>query len=209
MEISQCIAKLQTAFNKPLPGYDAQQIMSPLHRKSSAFYLEKNPAYKTGCVLLLLYPDADLQTNLIMIERSDESATHAGQISFPGGKREMDDVTLTDVALRETYEEIGVDPSTIKVLGELSELYIPVSNFLVHPFVGFVNSVPDFKLSTLEVKGVLTLKLDFFLAHKSFTTFDFTSYDGQTIKAPYYPYQNYKIWGASAMMISELCTLIK
>ena len=97
----------------------------------------------------------------------------------------MDDASLMDVALRETYEEIGVSPSTIKILGELTELYIPVSNYLVHPFVGVVDQLPQFVLSTAEVKKVLSPPLNLFLKHNGNSNFDFTSYDGSIINAPY------------------------
>ena len=206
MIFKDCIAKLQIAFNKPLPGYDAQQLLAPVHRKSTSFYLERNPSYKTGCVMIILFP-VNQETHLLMIERSDVG-THSGQISFPGGRREMDDANLMDVALRETYEEVGVNPSTIKFLGALTELYIPVSNYLVHSFVGFIDQLPELIINTTEVKKVLTPQLKIFLNHKGIATHDFSSYDGQVINAPYYAFQDYKIWGASAMIISELCILI-
>lgn len=209
MEFTQCVAKLQAAFNNPLPGYEAQKQLAPLHRKPTSYYLERNPSYKTGCVMIILFPIND-QAHLIMIERSEgDGRTHSGQISFPGGRRELDDANLIDVALRETYEEIGVNPSTIKILGALTELYIPVSNYLVHPFAGTLDKAPDFVLSTSEVKTVLTPGVDFFLKHNGDPTSDFKSYDGRLINAPYYPFGEYKIWGASAMLISELCALLK
>ena len=207
MNFIDCIAKLQVAFSKPLPGYEGQQLLAPVHRKSTNFYLELNPAYKTGCVMILLFPVKE-ETRLLMIERSD-IGTHSGQISFPGGRREMDDANLIDVALRETYEEVGVNPSTIKILGELTELYIPVSNYLVHPFVGIINELPELNISTSEVKNVLTPSLKTFFNNNPITTHDFKSYDGQIINAPYYAFEQHKIWGASAMMISELCVLLK
>ena len=207
MTFNDCVVKLQLAFSKPLPGYEAQQLLAPTHRKSTSFYLERNPSYKTGCVMLILFP-VNEQTHLLMIERSDVG-THSGQISFPGGRREMDDASLMDVALRETYEEIGVNPSTIKILGELTELYIPVSNYLVHPFVGFIDQLPELVISEVEVKKVLTPELKSFYDHNIITNHDFKSYDGQIINAPYYSFQEYKIWGASAMIISELCALLK
>ncbi len=209
MNFSSCIASLQIAFGKTLPGLSAQKLMSPNNRVTTAEYLEKNPSYKTSCVMLLLYPDDKEQTHLIMIERADGNRTHSGQISFPGGRREMDDASLIDVALRETYEEIGVNPSTIKILGELTELYIPVSNFLVHPFVGMLDKLPDFVPSTAEVKNVLSPELNLFLNHDGKSNHDFKSYDGKIFNAPYYSFQEYKIWGASAMMISEVCALLK
>ncbi len=207
MKFTECVSKLQVAFNKPLPGYEAQQQLAPKHRKPTSFYLERNPSYKTGCVMIILFP-VDQETHLLMIERTD-IGTHSGQISFPGGKREMDDANLIDVALRETYEEVGVNPSTIKILGQLSELYIPVSNYLVHPFVGVIDPLPALTLSTDEVKKVLTPAINIFINHNGNHHFEFKGYDGHTIYAPYFPYDNHKIWGASAMMISELCILLK
>jgi len=209
MNFSSCVARLHNAFEKNLPGHEAHLLMSPAHRLATPVYLEQNPSYKTSCVMLLLYPAKDEQTHLIMIERAEGNSTHSGQISFPGGRREMDDATLLDVALRETYEEIGVDPSTIKSLGQLTELYIPVSNFLVHPFVGIIDRLPGFIPSPSEVKKILTPPLHLFLKLEKPLTHHFKSYDGRTIHAPYYSFEEYKIWGASAMMINELCALLK
>lgn len=207
MDFDECIVRLKNAFNNPLPGYAAQQKLAPVHRASTSRYLQRNPAYKIGCVMIILFP-VNNQPHVLMIERTPGTHAHAGQIGFPGGKRELDDATLIDTALRETYEETGIDPSSIKILGELTELYIPVSNFLVHPFVGVLEMLHPFVLSTAEVKSVLTPPLGRFIYPQEKNFHEFTSYDGTIIKAPYYAFEQHKIWGASAMMLSELCSLL-
>jgi 8-oxo-dGTP pyrophosphatase MutT (NUDIX family) len=206
MQFEDVIAKLRSGINE-LPGHDAHRLVSPLQRLSTKEYLHNNPSYKTSCVAIILFPDKDV-TRLLLMERPDGPNPHGGQVSFPGGKREMDDVTLLDTALREMYEEVGVNPSGVTMIGQLSELYIPASNFLVHPFVGFVKTVPEFSPNPLEVKAVLTPDINTFLVEE-LPVFRFESRSFGWIDAPYFPFESYRIWGATAMIISELVYILK
>ena len=206
MEFQQLIERLSIKISQPLPGNAAHAQLSPKSRLATDEYLKQNPAYKSGCVTILVYPDNNV-IRLLLMERTDSNDAHSGQISFPGGKREMDDQSLQETALRETYEEVGIDPATIQLVGQLSDIYIPVSNYLVHPFIGYSNSIPEIKLNPLEVKSILTPSLDVFLTNDLPRT-RFESRAGW-IEAPYYPYLNFKIWGATAMMIREFMDLIK
>lgn len=207
MEFQAVIEKLQVELMHPLPGESAHRVLAPVKRLSTAEYLQQFPSYKTGCVAVILFPDGD-STRLLLIERADNSAVHSGQISFPGGKREMDDATLLDTAMREMYEEVGISPSTINILGQLSELYIPVSNFLVHPFVGYSNIVPQIIMNEMEVKNVIFPALGEML-NMELQMDKFESKSFGFIEAPYYPFGEYRIWGATAMVISELIYILK
>ncbi len=206
MEFQQIIERITIRIKQPLPGHAAHAHLSPRSRLDTSEYLRLNPAYKSGCVTLLVYPESDI-TRLLLMERTESNDAHSGQISFPGGKREMDDQSLQETALRETFEEVGIDPSAIQIIGQLSDIYIPVSNYLVHPFVGFANSFPKTKLNPQEVKSILTPELDVFMLD-DLPRMQFKSKVGW-IEAPYYSYMDYKIWGATAMMIRELVEIIK
>ena len=153
------INTLEKNLNLPLPGIDIQADLSPVdHRK----YLEESDDHKVASVMVLLYPN-DKEWNVCYIQRATHNTDdrHAGQISFPGGKYEDSDPTLKACALRETYEEVGINPSHIHVLGQLSELYISVSNFKVYPFVGFMEKKLPFIIQESEVKSVIEVPLTY------------------------------------------------
>lgn len=206
MQFDNVIAKLSNAINL-LPADSAHQLLAPKTRLSTREYIKQNPNYKTSCVAVILFPDGDT-TRLLLMERPPAVNAHGGQISFPGGKRESDDITLLDTAMREMYEEVGVNPSLVFQLGQLSDIYIPVSNFLVHPFVGFMKSIPEFNLNPAEVASVILPDITTFIKEE-LPVSTFESRSAGWIEAPYYPYQQFKIWGATAMIISELVYLIK
>lgn len=206
MNFNDAVQKLRSGI-ATLPGEDAHRMLAPLQRLSTKDYLKQNPSYKTSCVAVIIYPDNNI-TRLLLMERPESAHAHSGQISFPGGKREQDDVTLMDTAMREMYEEVGVPPSAVTMIGSLSEIYIPVSNFLVHPFVGYSEKKPVFQLNPGEVKSVVTPEIETFFLNE-LPTFRFESRSFGWIDAPYFPYDNHMIWGATAMIISELIYILK
>lgn len=205
------ISNLKSRISNSLPGHEAHSLMLPQHRKPAANYLDSITNYKTGCVMSLLFPDFySGEAKLILIQRSaHEKDVHADQISFPGGKLEENDRSNLDAALRETQEEIGVASDEIEVIGNLSTLYIPPSNFMVYPFVGSIKKQPNYQLSIGEVKRVLEVNLSHLANEKNKQIGKFTSARGYTVEAPYYFIEGVKIWGATAMMIAELIVLTK
>jgi 8-oxo-dGTP pyrophosphatase MutT (NUDIX family) len=206
MNFETVIEKLQSNIHF-LPGEEAHRLCAPRKRLSTKDYLSQNPSYKTSCVAVILYPDNGA-ARLLLMERPDGPFAHGGQISFPGGKREQDDATLLDTAMREMYEEVGISPSEITVLGPLSELYIPVSNFLVHPFICYTSTIPLILPNPAEVKSILTPEIiSFDLKEIPVDRFESRSFGW--IEAPYFPVEQHRIWGATAMIISELMQLIK
>ena len=137
-----------------------------------------------------------------LILRPGNQGPHSGQISLPGGKREPGE-SLEETALRETEEEIGLDASRIQELGKLTPLYIPVSGFAVHPFVGWFSDAPRFRRDPLEVDEILFYDL-LRLSHPDFrTVFDF-SYNGTNFQSPGFKLEDRVIWGATAMILMEL-----
>lgn len=189
-----------------MPGWKAQSLMAPAARLSNEAYLIQNPEHKSGSVLLLLFNEKDT-AKFIMIERTDVGV-HSGQVGLPGGKFETSDETLVATALRETNEEIGVDINSVSMIGQLSELYIPVSKYRVQPFVGFVHSKPQLNPNPEEVKSVIIADAGDFLNDSIVSRKEFkTSYG--LLEAPYYAYGNFEIWGATSMILSEFIFLLK
>lgn len=183
-------------------AYSAQKKMNPATRESHR--LPGKPGQvRLGGVLLLLYPYHG-ELRLVLTRRRDDLNTHAGQMSFPGGQHEPQE-TLLMTALRETEEEIGISDDSLEVIGELTPLYIPPSDFEVHPFVAcYCNgSRPTFSPSPQEVAGIYEVPLRHFFdpSSRGEQPWDFR---GQSITVPYYAVKEHKVWGATAMMISEL-----
>ena len=200
------IASLKEKLRYPLPGEAAQLKMAPVTRaRMMELGVDLNKARKAA-VLILIYTDPDIK--IVLIQRQAYDGIHSNQISFPGGKYEPADTTLKDTALRETCEEIGVNKGEIEVIGKLSELYIPPSNFNVLPFVGYLAKEPSFKPDSQEVKKILRVPLSILINE---TTRDLrqieTSYQ-QRIKVPCFMVDGHIVWGATAMIISELVDLI-
>ena len=203
----QFIHDLESKLNQDLPGEDVQNLMAPI---GSEKYRLVPQDHKVDCVLALIFP-IDHEWHLCLIERTSEHPEdkHAGQISFPGGKMNEDDYSYEDCALRETYEEIGVAPESIGILGGLTPLYVYVSNFLVHPYVGFSTEYPRFIKQESEVKTILEIPLGHFLKSRNKSTTEIKVRDVVLHDTPYYDVNGHKIWGATAMMISELEHIVK
>ena len=203
MDFNNLPVRIAEALSGNLPGFDAHKIMGV-----SGHYRRQQPAAncsKAG-VLALFYQEKG-NWKLIFIRRSSRyhDDRHKGQIGFPGGRYEKYDNNLMETALREANEEIGVDPNRIQVLGKLSKLYIPVSNFLVHPYVGLLDGVPQFKLQTTEVDAVLTPEFHIFFDEKIKKTTDIPIAEGIHLKnVPYFDLNGQVLWGATAMILTEL-----
>ncbi|KIX22291.1 NUDIX hydrolase [Flavobacterium sp. 316] len=188
---------------------EAHLKMAPLERISflkEMDYLEKEP--REAAVLMLFYPK-NAQTHLALIVRNTYPGVHSSQIGFPGGKVETEDKNLTETALRETHEEVGISPDKIEVIRPFSKVYIPPSNFLVSPFMGISNEelkfIPDFD----EVKSVLEFPLSLFLDERTITKVKMTTSYATDIEVPAFMVEKYVVWGATAMMMSELKEAIK
>lgn len=210
MEFTAAIALLEESYRLGLPGMDAQMHMAPDGRKSAR---QLDPgmisAAQRAAVIALLLPLTDgRDTGLLLMERSGGLGVHAGQVSFPGGKQEGGE-ELLQTALREAWEETGVRGETISMIGPLSPLYIPPSDFYVQPFLGYVDHMPDFQVSEDEVKRLLIPPLPDLLNMENIRRGTFNSSSGAAVNAPYFSVGNIRIWGATAMMISELVILCK
>jgi len=187
---------LRRALGEPLPGEPAHRIMAPDFRGEINY--SRDPLH--AGVMILVYP-AEHNTNLAFIKRNTYNGPHSGQVSFPGGAWEAGDDSLKQTALRETREELGITEE-IEILGSLSQLHIPVSNFMVTPFAGWMDERPDFRPDPTEVQYVIEASLSELLDPANVRSEKWEKHD-RTIVAPYYRVGNDKIWGATAMMLSE------
>ncbi len=195
--------------NVVLPAAKAHAKMAPANRLD----LLKNINFelitpKKAAVLMLFYPKKG-QTNLALIVRTSYNGVHSSQIAFPGGKVEDDDVNLQFTAVRETHEEIGIHPNHIVVVRPFTEVYIPPSNFMVYPFMGYSKNELHFTLQEEEVAGIVELPITDFLDDTlvKHVTME-TSYAG-AIEVPGFKVNEHFIWGATAMMMSELKESLK
>lgn len=185
-----------------LPGLDAHKIMAPVTRPIKNFEEKDYPNAKKGAVLILFYPVKE-EIFMVMIKRPSYDGVHGGQVSFPGGKVELGDTDTSDTALRETEEEIGVERSNVKVFGQLSNIYIPPSNFFVHPYLGLINEKPDFFPDKNEVEYIIETPVNILLDQSIKSTMTINRPEIK-FEAPCYLINKHKVWGATAIILSEL-----
>ena len=209
--MKEWILRLKNALELPLPGEKAHVLMSPMGRGNTEEYLSKlTQPPRTSAVMLLLYP-VDNEFNIVLIKRPSYDGVHSGQISLPGGKMEESDKDFEDTAIRETWEETGVEKNTIEILGALSRVYIPPSNFLVYPYIGVCKSAPVFNPDKREVENLLfapvTVLLDDLIVKEE--VFKSGLGNGWKVKAPYFEIVGEKVWGATAIILSEFKEILK
>ncbi|MCF7811950.1 CoA pyrophosphatase [bacterium] len=195
------IEQIEFALTQPLPGSPAQNIMSPEGRNLLHFTHKFSAA-----VMIALYRENE-QWRFPLIKRAEDDFAHSGQIGLPGGKMEPGE-TIIETALRETEEEIGIKPEFIKVIGQLTELQIPVSSFLVHPVVGVMNCKPEWILECKEVDEVFTVSLDD-VCNPDLVKSEMRRFKRGPVKVPYFRLYGHKVWGATAMILSEFGELLK
>ena len=198
---SDFIQILQSGLKQELPGMAAQQKMSPSLRYAGKGFPENKINARDSGVLILLYPK-DGKAWTVLIERNKYNGAHSGQIGLPGGKKEDTDLHINHTALREANEEIGVDPNTVQVLGRLTPLYVPVSSFMIHPVVGYSETIPDFVADPKEVHNIIEVSIDSLFDPAKSKIEDLTI-DGLQIVSPYFEVGQYHVWGATAMILSE------
>lgn len=204
MNFSEFVQKLRVRLTKPLPGMEAQIRMAPPKRLPVEEYLKmKNFNPRKSAVLICFYPRKSSIYTVLML-RPDEMGHHSNQVSFPGGRVEENDQGYDATALREAWEEVGLGPSGIEVIGNLSAVYIPVSNFLVHPVVAVMPLPPEFRINRAEVLEIIETDCTVILDPGIKANAVFKSSGGLRIEAPYYQIKQHKIWGATAMILSEL-----
>lgn len=168
--------------------------------------IEKKP--KLAAVLALFYPDENNDTKFLLTKRAAYKGAHSAQISFPGGKLDRLDKNLLNTALRETEEEVGIVSSEIKLIREITANYIPPSNFLVSPFLAYLEEKPSFVVN-YEVDTIIEIYLEDLLNDKNIETVTMSTSYMKNTTVPSFKLNNYTVWGATAMILSEIKDLIK
>lgn len=187
---------------RDLPGEPAHLEMFP-KRRGAKEAIKSAKDYKTSAVLALLHHDES--TQLTLTQRQDYDGTHSGQISFPGGKMEASDANPLAAALRETKEEIGLGSEQITILGGLTDVFIPVSNFLVHPYIGYYNGHPNFTRSEREVKEIFSFDIELLTEPKILQKRSIKIAGGAILKdIPCFIINDKIVWGATALMLNEI-----
>jgi len=190
---------------RPLLGLEAQARMAPPYRRDQIAIMLNPPACKQAGVLVLLYP-LEGQLCFPLTQRPDSVEYHKGQISLPGGSQENGE-SLCQTALREAQEEVGVDATAVEVIGQLSRLYVPPSNFCIQPFVGYVAERPDFRIEAVEVAELIEAPLEALLDPVTVHVEDW-ELRGEVWPIPFYQFGPHKVWGATAMILSEFVAML-
>ncbi len=204
--MEQLVNKLKARLLAQLPGAEAQYRMAPVARAKFDIQTLNANQYRLSAVMILFCRDENDNWFLPLTLRPSYKGAHSGQVSFPGGKADPLDANLQATALRECYEEIGIK-NNVELLGSLTQLYIPVSGFLVEPVVG-VYTLPNplFVPHEREVKSIIHLNIGDLMNAESIKQGPVAIDNDNTLKmeAPYFLNGDYKIWGATAMILSEL-----
>ena len=207
MNSAQLYPKICEILSQPLPGEEAQLRMAPIGRRA-AFLQPDNPPRKAA-VLVPIYFNHFNEPCILLTLRKVYDGVHSGQVSFPGGKFDPGESDPVQVALRETFEEVGVAEHEIRVAGVMSPLYIPPSNIMVFPVVGIMPEEPKWKPDPHEVELLIHEPLIPWLREQQIAETAHKVAPGLAISAPYYDIQQHRVWGATAMMLSEFAEILK
>lgn len=209
MDFQDFLRHVPKLMEVPLPASEAHFKMAPLERLESMKNLNletKNP--KTAAVMMLFYPKNG-RTHLALIVRNSYEGVHSAQIAFPGGKYEPRDQIFENTALRETHEEIGISPDNIKIMKAFTRLYIQPSNFMVYPFLGICKEEIVFIPDNNEVADIIELPLSVFLGDDILVSVNISTSYADNIMVPAFKIEEHIVWGATAMMLSELKEVLK
>ncbi|QTE22981.1 NUDIX hydrolase [Polaribacter cellanae] len=208
MKFNQFVDKIELLRTLQLGGLEAQFKLAPeLRLRYNTDKIEaSNP--RKAAVLALFYPNKKNETTFLLTERATYKGTHSAQISFPGGKINKTDKNLEETALREAFEEVGIVPKSIKIVRELTDVFIPPSNFLATPFIGCIDKRPNFK-TNYEVEKTIEVLVEDLLNDASLTTVNLSTSYMKNIDVPCFKLNDYIVWGATAMMLSEIKELLR
>lgn len=202
------ISRITSLLETDLPGKEAHQKMESAFRHKTGQIWDDAKA-KQSAVLILLYPNETGEICTVFTLKQSGIGLHSNQISLPGGRFEQEDGTLQNTALRESFEEIGVLPSSVTVIGRLSQLIIPRSQFVVNTFVGYTLTKPDFKIQENEVAELYEVRLADFFRQSNKSSFQIHDEQGNSFHAPSYQVNNRHLWGATAMIMAEMEEILR
>jgi 8-oxo-dGTP pyrophosphatase MutT (NUDIX family) len=206
--LESLLLKLKDRLSQKLPGAPSQAKMAPKNRNRLTLDAIEKRGYKQSAVLILFCLDANNELFIPLIERPAYQGFHSAQVGLPGGKRDPMDASLMATALRECHEEIGIGDN-IQVAGELTMLEIPVSGYYLHPFVGVcMDPQPALVPNAREVKKIIQLKISDLL-NEATVSFGMLEAGSLPVEVPHFAVNGYQVWGATAMVLSELKELLK
>tara|TARA_R110000868_G_scaffold347104_3_gene608208 strand:+ start:730 stop:1368 length:639 start_codon:yes stop_codon:yes gene_type:complete len=210
MRFEEFLKSVSKIKNIPLPAEASHFKMVPPFRQELLKKQEKAiKKAKHAGVLALFYPDEDMETKFVLILRKAYKGVHSAQVAFPGGKLETQDISLQDTALRETFEEVGVPIDAVKIVRNISQVYIPPSNFYVQPFIGVTQTTPKFIKQDDEVEVLIEIDLEHFLDEQSLVSKKVKTSYSIEVEVPAFKLNDFVVWGATAMMLSEIKDLLK
>ena len=205
MDFQRFITQLKIANTNDLPGEESHKKMRVIYDQSIELPFSQNNS-TPAAVLILLYL-ADNEIYFFLTKRTNVLEHHKGQISLPGGTQEGNE-KLIDTALRETQEEIGINRTSISIIGTITPLFVPVTGFMIYPFIGYSINKLDPKPDPVEVETIFSVNI-FDLLNKDNRTAEQRNIRGYNVKVPYFKLNDYQVWGATAMILSEFKDLIK
>ena len=205
MDFQRFITQLKITINKDLPGEESHQKMRVIYDQSIELPFSKINSIPAA-VLILLYL-ADNEIYFFLTKRTDELKHHKGQISLPGGTQEGNE-KLIDTALRETQEEIGINKTSISIIGTITPLFVPVTGFMIYPFIGYSLNKLNPKPDPVEVATIFSVNISDLLNKENRTT-EQRNIRGYDVQVPYFKLNDYQVWGATSMILSEFRDLIK
>ena len=205
MDFQRFITQLKIRINNDLPGEESHQKMRVIYDQSIELPFSKINSIPAA-VLILLYL-ADNEIYFFLTKRTDELKHHKGQISLPGGTQEGNE-KLIDTALRETQEEISINKTSISIIGTITPLFVPVTGFMIYPFIGYSLNKLSPKPDPVEVATIFSVNISDLLNKENRTT-EQRNIRGYDVQVPYFKLNDYQVWGATSMILSEFRDLIK
>ena len=203
--INKIAEQIKERLKKPLPGNEAH-LTTRIKTKSEVTFSNTEETAIPAAVLILLFPFKD-EIQFFLTKRTEDVEHHKGQISLPGGIRENDE-SLNETALRETKEEVGIDSTKIIISGSLTPFFIPVTGYIVHPFIGWCKEKPSTKIHDVEVNQLFSVSITELMDEKILQTEQW-NIRGDDAIVPYYNFGKCKVWGATAAILSEFKSILE
>ena len=203
--INKIAEQIKERLKKPLPGNKAH-LTTRIKTKSEVTFPNTQETARPAAVLILLFPFED-EIQFFLTKRTEDVEHHKGQISLPGGIRENNE-SLNETALRETKEEVGIDSTKIIISGSLTPFFIPVTGYIVHPFIGWCKEKPLTQVHDVEVNQLFSVSITELMDEKILQTeqWNIRGYDAIV---PYYNFGKCKVWGATAAILSEFKSILE